>query len=132
MRSDTSNRLYLVLAGTAVATVIAILVVYMWMDARKLEQSLAKPASKPTPAQEVSEPTTAQTGLGEANPASQRQPIKERQPLPQQDAPEPERPVKADREQPKGENTTQLTDDWRFKKGENVEKAPSETRSISE
>jgi type IV secretory pathway VirB10-like protein len=132
-RSEGSAKLsksYMIMAG--VVAVIIALMVYMWLDTRRLDRSLS-PKAEPAP--EVSESTTAQTG--DMNPPSYREskPI-ERKPPPRQDRPEREEPVKEDRKPSKRKSTpaTGHTDDWMFKRGKNakdVEDEPIESEVTS-
>ena len=109
MNSTLLKRSYMMLSGIVV--VMTVLIVYMWTDARKIEQSLLR---KTEMSPQVSMLTTVRVeSMGKVSP----KPIA---PL-QQNHPERRKTVK---EQFRSQNTlpvTSYTDDWIFKRAESME-----------
>jgi hypothetical protein len=137
MTSDASKKGYLVIAGILVAMVAVF--TYIWIEMREPEPPPEeKPAPKTEITQGVKESSAPQTQ--NVNLAKHRKPIK-RRPLPQRDLSERQEPdqVVKSRRPPEREiadvPATGFTDNWMFKKGEDVEEKSvedTEAESITE
>ena len=132
MRFTRPNRLQPYIIVTVILLAMVALLIYMWMDARKLERSLSgktKLVQKTNESSTVQKQDTTSDQKSQARPANRMRPPRRKR---------PERSKVAANDEQKGASSThgersaaRTTDDWMFEKSEDLE-GPSEEESGNE